>query len=185
MLQKTSFVLMNDFIRVVVLAIFCSGCIYPRYFKGPNKIGYDYFELQDSIDISVSYMETFVSWKETHSGSSIEIKTFHDLAPFNRSRLPIEVSFDSLTDIKTKFFDLRMDRIDFSDNGIRNGNTILFSDSNIDILLVYQTKNFKKKNYMQYSETQKVWIPGFSIKQGDREYITKGFWAVYPKNLQR
>jgi hypothetical protein len=95
--------------------------------------------------------------------------------------LPIEVHFDSLRKIKTEFFDLEMRKVNFSKNGILQGNTVSFSDSDIFIQLSYRTKNFKKKDKKHYSETQNVWIPSFIINQGGREYVTKGFLAVYPK----
>lgn len=167
---------MNNTIRVTIVAILCSGCIYPRYFRGPNEIGYDHITLQDSVNISISYMETIWAISKKHSGSSIMINTF------DKSKLPIEVNFDSMRNVKTKYFDLQMDKINFSNNGIRKGNTIFFPNSDIYIQLVYRTKNFRIKNNRQYSETQKVWIPSFSIKQGSKEYVTKGFWSVYPKH---
>jgi|694.fasta_scaffold16771_14 hypothetical protein len=168
--------------RIIIITILCSGCVYPRYFRGPNKTGYDYFALQDSVDMSVSYLEGFATISEKHLGSSISIKTFVELDPHIISKLPIEVHFDSLRKIKTEFFDLEMRKVNFSKNGILQGNTVFFSDSDIYIQLGYHTKNFKKKDKKHYSETQKVWIPSFSIKQGGKEYVTKGFWSFYPKH---
>jgi hypothetical protein len=173
---------MKNFIRIIIITILCCGCVYPRYFRGPNKTGYDYFALQDSVDMSVSYMEGFANISEKHLGSSISIKTFVELDPHIISKLPIEVYFDSLRLIKTKFFDLELHKVNISKNGIRKGNTVSFSDSDIFIQLSYRTKNFKKKGKKHYSETQKVWIPSFSIRQGGKEYVTKGFWSFYPKH---
>jgi hypothetical protein len=127
--------MMKNFIRIIIITILCCGCVYPRYLRGPNKTGYDYFALQDSVDMSVSYMEGFANISEKHLGSSISIKTFVELDPHTISKLPIEVYF-------------------------------------------------KKKDKKHYSETQKVWIPSFIIKQGGKEYVTKGFWSVYPNNLR-
>jgi hypothetical protein len=176
--------MMKNFIRIIIITILRSGCVYPRYFRGPNKTGYDYFALQDSVDMSVSYMEVFANISGKHLGSSITIKTFVDLDPHNISKLPIEVHFDSLRKIKTEFFDFEMSKVNLSKNGILQGNTVFFSNSDIYIQLGYRTKNFKKKDKKHYSETQKVWIPSFIIKQGGKEYVTKGFWSVYPKNLR-
>jgi hypothetical protein len=131
--------------------------------------------------MSVSYLEGFATISEKHLGSSISIKTFVELDPHIISKLPIEVHFDSLRKIKTEFFDLEMRKVNFSKNGILQGNTVFFSDSDIYIQLGYHTKNFKKKDKKHYSETQNVWIPSFIINQGGREYVTKGFLAVYPK----
>ena len=172
----------NNFFKIIVVAILASSCVYPRYFRGPSKDGYGHITLQDSVDVSVSYMEAFVNISEKHVGSSISIKTFVELDPLVVSKLPIEVHFDPLRNIKTEFFDLEMSKVNFSKNGILKGETVFFSDSDIYVQLVYHTQNFKKKDKKHYSETQKVWIPSFTIKQGGKEYVTKGFEAVYPKH---
>ncbi|MFM7857654.1 MAG: hypothetical protein ACKO96_38465, partial [Flammeovirgaceae bacterium] len=108
---------MKNIIRIIIVAILSSGCIYPRYFRGPKEDGYGHITLQDSVDISVSYMETFVNISERHSISTISIKTFVELDPLFLSKLPIEVHFDSLRKIKTEFFDLQMSNVNFSKNG--------------------------------------------------------------------
>jgi hypothetical protein len=171
---------MKNIVRITLVTILCSGCVYPRYFSGPNKTGYDYFALQDSVDLSVTYMETFINTSEKHVGSLITINTFVDLDPHILSKLPIEVHFDSLRLIKTKFFDLELHKVNISKNGIHKDNTVFFSDSDIYVQLSYRTKNFKKQNKKHYLKTQRVWIPSFSIKQGDKEYVSKGFEAVHP-----
>jgi hypothetical protein len=90
-------------------------------------------------------MEEFANISGKHLDSSISIKTFVELDPHIISKLPIEVYFDSLRLIKTKFFDLELHKVNISKNGIRKGNTVSFSDSDIFIQLGYHTKNFKKK----------------------------------------
>ncbi|MFM8740452.1 MAG: hypothetical protein ACKOC0_09625 [Cytophagales bacterium] len=174
----------DNFTKIIIVAILASSCVYPRYFRGPSKDGYGHITLHDSVDVSVSYMEAFVNISEKHVGSSISIKTFVELDPLFLSKLPIEVHFDSLRKIKTEFFVLEMSNVNFSKNGALKDNTIFFPDSDIYVQLVYRTQNFKKRDKMHYSETQKVWIPSFIIKQGSEEYVTKGFWSIYPKDLR-
>lgn len=164
---------MKKLILITLTAILCAGCVYPRYFR---PMGTNHIMLQDSVDVTVSYMELVNNFSKRHVGSVITIKTF------DKSKLPFEINIDSLKSVKTKYFDLIMDTLDVSKRGILKGNTISFPDSYFHISLLYHVKDFKISDKKQYSETQKVWIPSFVIKQGGKEYIKSGFEAVYPNH---